>query len=530
MNTTFHPGNPIKIAILAMGGQGGGVLADWIVDLAEHAGWWAQTTSVPGVAQRTGATIYYVELLPEALATAAGRPPVLAMMPTPGDVDLVLAAELMEGGRAIQRGLVTPDRTTLIASSHRSYAISEKSAPGNGIADPNDVLDAGRTAARRFYCLDLQALADQARSVISASLFGAVAASGALPFDREAFEATIARAGVGVEASLAAFRLGHGAVANAPASPPAIVPSTSTPDIPDTAASPRMQALLDAIRRDFPEPAHAMLLAGVRRAADFQDIAYAEEYLDHVRGILRLDEQFGGAPRAWALTTAAARHIAVAMTYNDVIRVADLKTRGERSERVRREVEAGNDQIVLTTEYLHPRLEEVCGTLPAPLGRRIAQSAMLSRALGRLFRNGRFVDSGTLHGFLTLYCLAGLRRFRRGTLRHRDEMAGMTRWLAQVEETVSRDYDLGVELVNCRRFVKGYSDTLARGASKYQRLSDAARRLLGQPDASSRLRALREAALADAQGGELDRLLALDERGAMDPSVPQRPRVRPRTA
>ena len=26
----------ISIAILAMGGEGGGVLADWIVDLAEH--------------------------------------------------------------------------------------------------------------------------------------------------------------------------------------------------------------------------------------------------------------------------------------------------------------------------------------------------------------------------------------------------------------------------------------------------------------------------------------------------------------
>ena len=49
---------PIKIAVLAMGGEGGGVLADWIVDLGEANGYIAQTTSVPGVAQRTGATIY----------------------------------------------------------------------------------------------------------------------------------------------------------------------------------------------------------------------------------------------------------------------------------------------------------------------------------------------------------------------------------------------------------------------------------------------------------------------------------------
>ena len=110
---------PLKIAILAMGGEGGGVLADWIVDLGQHNGHLAQTTSVPGVAQRTGATIYYVELFPEAAAKVAGAAPVLAMMPMPGDVDIVLASELMEAGRAVQRGLVTRERTTLIASTHR---------------------------------------------------------------------------------------------------------------------------------------------------------------------------------------------------------------------------------------------------------------------------------------------------------------------------------------------------------------------------------------------------------------------------
>ena len=91
------------------------MLADWIIDLAEHGGYLAQMTSVPGVAQRTGATIYYVELFPK--AAAREQKPVLALMPVPGDVDIVLASELMEAGRAITRGLVTPDRTTLIAST-----------------------------------------------------------------------------------------------------------------------------------------------------------------------------------------------------------------------------------------------------------------------------------------------------------------------------------------------------------------------------------------------------------------------------
>ena len=96
-----------------MGGQGGGVLTDWIVALAEAQGFAAQSTSVPGVAQRTGATIYYVEMLPP----RDGVAPILSLMPTPGDVDVVIAAEMMEAGRSILRGLVTPDRTVMIAST-----------------------------------------------------------------------------------------------------------------------------------------------------------------------------------------------------------------------------------------------------------------------------------------------------------------------------------------------------------------------------------------------------------------------------
>jgi len=75
----------ITIAIVAMGGEGGGVLADWIVDLAENAGYLAQTTSVPGVAQRTGSTVYYIEIFPAASAKEAGKDPVLALMPVPGN-------------------------------------------------------------------------------------------------------------------------------------------------------------------------------------------------------------------------------------------------------------------------------------------------------------------------------------------------------------------------------------------------------------------------------------------------------------
>lgn len=505
--TTLVPSNPIKIAILAMGGQGGGVLADWIVDMAEHAGWWAQTTSVPGVAQRTGATIYYLEIVPGADIERAGHAPTLALMPTPGDVDLIVAAELMEAGRAMQRGLVTPDRSVLITSSHRSYAIGEKMVPGNGIADPNQVIDAGREAARRFICLDLQAAADRAGSVISASLFGAIAGSGALPFPREEFEATIRRAGVGVEASLRAFALGFDGAATAPAQPAPIDLARPEPAVPVSAGSPRVQALLDRVHTGFPAVAQPMLVAGLRRVIDYLDLAYAREYLDHMAAVRQLDVQYGGEKADWALTCAAARYVAVAMSYDDVIRVADLKTRGTRYERVRKEVGVKAGQLLYTTEFMHPRLEEIAGTLPVKLGRWL-ESSSFGKFVERRVAKGRRLKSGTLTGFLPLYLLASMRRWRRRTLRHQAEAASLNHWLQLIARIAPHDYALAVEVVNCRRLVKGYSDTHERGGGKYHTLLQAADGLLGRADAAASLRALRETALAEVKCETLERQAA----------------------
>ena len=195
----------LKVAILAVGGQGGGVLTGWIEDVARAQGYVAQATSVAGVSQRTGATIYYIEM-----ARDTGRVPVFALKPAAGDVDVMIAAEMMEAGRAILRGFVTPDRTVLIASTHRALAVSEKMAPGDGIASSDEVMAAAEVAARAVVAADFEAVAVAAGSVISASLLGALAGSGALPFPREAYEAAVRAGGKGVEASLRAFGAAYG--------------------------------------------------------------------------------------------------------------------------------------------------------------------------------------------------------------------------------------------------------------------------------------------------------------------------------
>ncbi len=326
---------PIKLAILAMGGEGGGVLADWIVDLAEHNGHLAQSTSVAGVAQRTGATIYYIELFPRALAESAGANPVLALIPTPGDVDVLIASELMEAGRAVQRGLVTQERTTLIASTHRVYAIAEKSAMGDGVADSRALEAACIDAAKAFVRFDMAAVSEATGSVISAVLFGALCGADVLPFTRAMFEATIERGGVGIVASLRAFGEGA-ALARAPADPlTAPAPAPLRP-VPDTHPDPAVHALLQRLRRDFPAPHHPVIGEGLRRLLDYQDAAYAGLYLDRLDALAR----HGHA----ALTEDAARHLALWMSYEDTVRVADLKTRATRFERVRAEAKVADAQ------------------------------------------------------------------------------------------------------------------------------------------------------------------------------------------
>ncbi|RMF68942.1 MAG: indolepyruvate oxidoreductase subunit beta family protein, partial [Alphaproteobacteria bacterium] len=312
--------HPITIAVTAIGGQGGGVLAEWIVATAEREGWLAQSTSVPGVAQRTGATVYYIELFPRAEMEKAGREPVLALMPVPGDVDVAVAAEWMEAGRAIARGFVTPDRTVLIASTHRDYAIREKAAPGAGMEDDRTVWEAAQKAAKRLVAFDMRTIAARHGTVISAALFGAIAGAGVLPFQRESFEAAIRESGRGVEASLAAFAEAHEAAQRPPVAPDGERParpvwpraSEEAPQLPAELAS--------RIENEVPIPARATVMLGALRLIDYQGPGYAGQYLDR---LARFTDG-SAAVRDPAFYELLAKRLAVAMSYEDVYRVADL--------------------------------------------------------------------------------------------------------------------------------------------------------------------------------------------------------------
>src|SRR5258706_410631 len=198
----------IRPQIAALGGEGGGVLADWIIAAATARDYPVQSTSIPGVAQRTGATTYYVEIYPAKISELGGRRPVMTLTPAPSYVDVMVASELIEAGRAMQNGFVTRDRTALIASTHRIYTVAEKMQMGDGRFDSEVVLKAARALAKRAVLFDMQAQANAAGTVISAVMFGALAGSGTLPLSRADCESAIRTGGKGAEASLRGFAAG----------------------------------------------------------------------------------------------------------------------------------------------------------------------------------------------------------------------------------------------------------------------------------------------------------------------------------
>ncbi|UCH74852.1 MAG: indolepyruvate oxidoreductase subunit beta family protein [Rhodospirillales bacterium] len=435
----------ISILINAMGGEGGGVLTGWIVAAARDAGLAVQATSVPGVAQRTGATTYYIEM---ARPDRPRRAPVFALLPVAGQVDIVLASELVEAGRAVAGGYVTPERTTIIASTHRVYSMPEKTATEDGRLDSGALAMALAARAQRALLVDLDIASRRAGVPIGAAMLGALAAAEVLPLVRAAFEDAIRADGRAVERNLAAFA----------AACDAILAGSDDPDDLARDTDPAVPEITTA----FPAPARAAIAAGLERLSEYQGAAYSRLYLDRL-------EPF--AVRDPALCTDVARELALRMSYEDVIRVAQLKARPDRRARIRSELGLNVDAPFHVAEYFAPGIEEICDLLPALVARPLLWLARHSRRLRRWRLNTR-LRSTTVWGFARLWLLARLRHLRRLTWRYAAEQRAIERWLGLIDQAAHADLSLAREITLLSQLIKGYSDTARRGRADYEQILD----------------------------------------------------------
>jgi indolepyruvate ferredoxin oxidoreductase, beta subunit len=576
---------PISVLIAALGGEGGGVLTGWIIAAAASCDLPVQSTSIPGVAQRTGATTYYIEIYPLPWRELGGKRPVLALAPGIGDVDVVVASEFLEAGRAVAGGFVTPDRTLLVASTHRSPTITEKMALGDGRFDAARLRGAADNNARSQLLFDMDAVAKTAGAMSNSVMLGAVAASGGLPIPAAAFEAAI-RKGRSSDANLRGFWAGFAAaerlVAERSSPPPASVGVSAPPTCPPSPTSEatahvvtalslpaceerdgvrgRFAALRLAIeslwREALTRPPHAEQAArgesraaydpalarenrathargtpalrggfdyevarfgiaadivseGLRRLEAYQDASYARLYLDRLARIAEADERAAARGR---LTREVARHLALRMSYEDVIRVAEAKIAPGRMARIASQINARPGEPVAIVEFLKPGITEICSVLPPFIARPIIAIAERRGWIDR-FHWGMEIKTNSVSGYLRLLALARLRHFRPRSFRYQEEQRAIEAWLALVIAAAPKSDKLALEIVECARLIKGYGDTLKRGVANYAAIErDVIRPTLAGALALSRgidaVASARVAALADAEGEALAKCLA----------------------
>ena len=469
------------ILIAAMGGEGGGVLSQWIASALEEAGWRVQYTAIPGVAQRTGATTYYIEAVP-GTALIEGEP-VLSLLPMPGKVDVAIVTELAEIARMIERGFVTPERTVLIGSTHRVYSTSEKMAMGDGRMPDAPALEAARARAKSAVLADFAALARDAGAVINAAVYGAFARANPLGLDRSRFLRVL---GDGA-ANIRGFEEGWAAAGSErrPASASAIA---------SLAVPPEFAARIAAL----PEQARDIANLAVARLIEYQDVDYATMFLD------RLDSL---GCRDGAFLAEAARHLANRMAWHDIARVAQLKRDPARIASIAAAQKPGPHDVVAIAEVFSPGPDEIAAMLPPALAARLRAWAAKNNRRER-FTIPLTLKTSSVHGQIVLALLARMKNRRRKSDRFAHEQRDIETWLDAVRRAAAVSPRAGCEAAGLARLLKGYGETAERGGASFNRIVAVLPQVLAGPAPESVLPALVAAALADPEGLRLQQALA----------------------
>lgn len=514
MSESQQGARPITILICALGGEGGGVLTEWLVEAALKAGYPVQSTSIPGVAQRTGATTYYVEIFPVKASTLGSRRPIFSLNPVPGAIDLLVSTELLETVRHIGAGMSTSERTMVISSSSRTLTTNERLQMGDGRILSEHLLKALREQSASHQVFDMAEVARDSQTVVSAVMLGAIAASGKLPVDQETLRSVIAVDGRGagslrgfdaafqtVETSLRQATFVKEAIAN--------VPGANIPPVP--------RPLPPFDLAGYPSPIQETLRLGYERMLDYQDRAYAELYLLRVKRVLETEKDSGTQfAAAYSTTREYARYLALWMAFDDIVRVADLKCRASRILRVRQEVKVKPGELLRIYDHFKPGMPEFAALLPRAMATRLTRWDRRRQNLGtEPFAVAMKIPLHAPLGMATIRLLSGLRWLRRHGTRYQDEQSLIERWTDAILEGARRDWRLGNEIALCGRLIKGYGSTNERGKDNLLHIIDQVAKgtlFSADSDRADAVRDTRLAALADENGTALDELLA--SRGA----------------
>ena len=470
----------IKIMVPAVGGQGGGVLTEWLVQAFFLEGYDVQGISLPGLSQRGGSTVYYLEAHPR--PESPDKQIIFAQFPVPGEVDVIISQEFLELGRALQLGYGS-DRTTIVTSTHRIYSTLEKMPIGSGIYSDENLRKIATAFSSKLIELNaLQLAKDNGMDdlAVNAILFGALAASGRLPLSKASFVSSVEKVGVAVKTNLRGFEVGWNFVTSskyAESGKKSVVWETFVKTRADRLEEYEREVYLGKVSRietEFPKQLREIIAESLYRLIDYQDAEYADMYIDDVREVYRLDESMKGNLK---LTEHFARNLALLMSYEDGIRVAELKIKSERFKRIKEEMRLRDDQVFKVVDYLKPDAEELYGLLPnvviAPFVRII--ESPLFRKIWRRKKPITFAQTPTttsFSGYLRLWLLAKIKFMRPHSYRFRKERALMRKYKESTIYYAGLDYKLGCLIARSGSMVKGYGKVRRRTIKAFYRFMD----------------------------------------------------------
>jgi indolepyruvate ferredoxin oxidoreductase, beta subunit len=490
---------PISVLVCALGGEGGGVLSEWLMDTARRAGYPAQSTSIPGVAQRTGATTYYIEVLPTPLSELKGKQPVFSLNPVPGALDALVSTELLETARQISLGMVSADRTRVFSSSSRSLTTLERMPMGDGRLDVQPLLDLVKQFSHESQVWDFSAMAKEQGTMVSAVMLGVIAASGIFPMSREHYEATIGTGGSSA-ASLRGFAAAFERVHTAQA----VQAMLTDVDMTNTLPVNEEPALTV-----FPAAVKELAALGFARLCDYQHRNYAMRYVQRLQQVLDAENAFDPTHvNGYSASREAARWLALWMAFDDIVRVADLKSRASRRQRVALEVKQQDGELLRVYEHFKPGVPEFAALMPAWLAAPVLRFDKARVLKGREpLALPLKIGSHSVGGMLALRMLAGLKWLRPLGSRFAVEQRDIEQWLDALCTGLREDHGLGLQLAMCGRLIKGYGSTNERAKRNLQHILKHLVPASVNPSPQWRadaVRQSREAALTEEAGLALD--------------------------
>ena len=162
-----------------------------------------------------------------------------------------------------------------------------------------------------------------------------------------------------------------------------------------------------------------------------------------------------------------ARHLAVRMSYEDVIRVAQAKIDPARRARIVADMGVKSGEPFTVTEFLKPGIEELCSVLPPWLAQKILSFAerrgwLGARLIGACTSTARRSSDSCASG-CSQSCAGGGRAAIASAKSSAPSSAGSD----LIGRAARSSTELALEVAECARLIKGYGDTHKRGTDNY---------------------------------------------------------------